>query len=435
MLLTTLVACAVQTATPAQPDYDFSAAVALLDAELGVLQGDVAVVVQQSGRDVFRYRAGAIDFDTLTPVASLTKTVSAAVILDLVEEGTLDLERTIGRELPVLFGGGPMGTATLLDCWSMRHGVETRIPYRFSSMFTHGQSVLGIASAGVQVHAPASTLSYEGSGMQVSGWIAVQRTGLEWEALARQRVLGPVGMTDSDYRRFAPNPAVAGGLRSTADEVARFAAMVIAEGKVGDLRILEPSSVEQLFTNHTAGLPVDNNPWPRTHPDYPYGQRPRYGFGDWVLAEDPDTGHVEEVVGVGAWGSHVWIDRRRGLSAAFIVDIPFGTQLSADAALGLYAAARAAVEERQVQALQGEAVAGDQVKLSWEPPAGATAFVVHGADEPILDVFDLRRAKDLRTVSVPRAAVPRFAHYAVVAVLPGGVNEALIPGGNVFQTP
>lgn len=424
-----LLAQAADTRAP-RPLYDFRDAHTLLDAELPNLSGHVAVLVHQNGRELFRYQFGDIDYDTVTPMASLTKTVSAAVILDCVEDGTLDLDTTLGAELPLLFGPIALGDATHLDCWSMRHGIDSAVAWEHSSLVDHAQSVVRISIGGTQQFVPGTFLDYDGSGMQVSGYVAALRTGLDWESLARERVLGPLGMDTTDYRRFDPNPAVAGGLRSTANEIARFTAMVLRGGTVRDRVLLEPSSIEALFTDNTAGLPNSNNPFPAWHPDYPYGQRPTYGFGDWVFATDPVTGHVEEVVGVGAWGSYLWIDRRRGLSAILVTDVPAGFQSSADAALGLMRVARQAVEERQVHGLAAAPLPNGNVGLTWDRPRGAGACIVYGSTERIENIYQLRTATELTRTTGSSAKVAPYAYYAVVADLAGHTNTALVPGSN-----
>ncbi|MEM1452637.1 MAG: serine hydrolase domain-containing protein [Planctomycetota bacterium] len=440
-----LAALAVSIATPraaaVQQDalpqrvpspYHFSAATALLEAELPNLSGRVAVVVRQGGREHFRFQAGSIDYDTRTRLASFTKTISAGVILDLVEDGVLALDERLGDAYPMLFEANGLGDPTVLDCWAMRHGIETFGEFHRDRNLTHLQSVLLIGTQGFEVFRPGTQLGYDGCGMQVVGMMAAQRTGLDWESLARVRLFDPLDMPQADYQQFAPNPAVAGGLRSTAVETMRFAEMVMADGMFRGERILEPSSIEELFTNRTRDLPVYGSPFPPSHPDYPYGVDPDYGFGGWVLAEHPTTQHVEEVVGAGAWGSFLWLDRRRGLSAVLITDVPPGTQRSMDAALGLFTVARAAVEAKQVSSVAAGTPAGGAVELTWTAPAGARFARVYGAQEPIRDVFDLRAADRVGRSSAGRLDVPPYPYYAVTADFRGFENEALVPGGNAI---
>jgi CubicO group peptidase (beta-lactamase class C family) len=420
--------CAITSAAAAQP-YDFSEADSLLEASLPDLDGHVAVIVRQDDRELYRFQAGDIGYETKTRLASLTKTVSAGVVLALVDEGAWSLDERLGDALP-LFESNGLGDPTLLDAFAMRHGIDSAIAYEHDPRFTLAESVARIGLTGYLVFAPPATrLGYDGAGMQAVGRIAELRTGQAWEALARTRILDRCDMPQADYGQFAPNPSVPGGLRSSAEEIIDYAAMILARGRCGGERVLSDAAIERLFTNATRDLPVQQTPWPASHPLYPYGADPDYAFGAWVLAEHPATQHVEEIVGAGAWGSYVWIDRRRGLAAVLITDVPPGSQASMGAALGLFDVAR-----RQVEAAQAGALAatpqGAQVRLRWEPAPGSLATRIHAAATPIRDLFDLREATLLAEVSTDSALVPRFEHYAVTAVFASLENTALVPGGN-----
>jgi CubicO group peptidase (beta-lactamase class C family) len=427
------LAVVLATAGHAQP-YDFSEADALLTAELPSLSGHVAVIVRQDGDDIYRFQVGDIGYDTLTRMASFTKTISAGVILSLVDDGLLSLDLRLGDALPVFQNNG-LGDPTVLDAWAMRHGIDAPVAYEHDPRWTLAESVARIGATGFLVFTPAgSQLGYDGKGMQSVGRIAELVTGQAWETVARDRILDPCGLPQTDYGQFAPNPAVAGGLRSTAEEAIDYAEMIIDRGWCGGERVLSDAAIAQLFTNSTRDLPVYYEPWPLFHPLYPYGARPDYAFGAWVLAENPQTQHVEEIVGAGAWGSYIWIDRRRGLTAVLFTDIPPGNLGSMDAALGLLDVARRQVEAAQVESLEATP-AGPQVMLGFEPAPGSIATRIRGASAPIRDIYDLRDATLLAEIAGDSAAVPRFAHYAATAVYAPLENTALVPGGNSIAGP
>ncbi len=423
------VRAAQASATPeAVTPYDFTAATTLLEAEHEHLDGHVAVLVRQDGTELYRYQAGDIDYDTKTRLASLTKTISAGVILALCDTGVLALEDRLGDDLPRFEAAG-LGDPTILDAWSMRHGIEAPRPYEWLPRFNLSRSVAKIAVTGELVFPPGTKLGYSGTAMQATGQLAAQRTGHAWERIAAERILRPCGMSGTDYGQFRSNPAIAGGARGSADELIGYAQVILDRGRIDERRVLSEASIEELFTNRTRGLPVHFSPWPSSHPRYPYGADPDYGFGTWVLAEHPETQHVEEIVGAGAWGSYLWIDRRRGLTAVLITDVRPGSRASIDAALGLFAIARHEVESAQVRNATAKDD-GDGVRLAWRQVPGSVATRVYGAKMPIRDVFALREAELLTETADDEALVPGFDHYAVTAVFPSLENTALVPGGN-----
>ena len=238
----------------------------------------------------------------------------------------------------------------------------------------------------------------------------------------------------ADYAQFEPNPSVPGGLRSSAHETIHYAQMIIDRGWYAGQRVLSEAAIERMFTNHTRGLPVYYSPWPPNDLLYPYGVDPDYAFGAWVLAENPVTQHVEEIVGAGAWGSYLWVDRRRGLTAVLITDVPPGSLASAPAALGLFDIARRQVEDAQARSLAAVRL-GDQVCLSWEPAPGSDGSRIYGAPAPIDDVFKLGEAAFFGQVSEGSTVVSPFAFYAVTAAYQAFENPALVPEANALATP
>jgi hypothetical protein len=81
-----------------------------------------------------------------------------------------------------------------------------------------------------------------------------------------------------------------------------------ANGRV----VLSSRGVQEFFTNQTFGLPEYYSP-AQDSDHYAYDQRPDYGMGSWVIAQNPLSGTVEEVASPGAFGTYPWVDRKRGL--------------------------------------------------------------------------------------------------------------------------
>lgn len=420
----------------ALPPYDFSAADTLLTQNLPNFDGNVAVIIQQNGRDIYRYQAGAIDFDTKNRLASFTKTISAGVILSLIDDGTLAFDDRLSDTIPG-FTGLP-ATATIANAWGMNHAFDNPVAFERSPDYTLAQSVALIANTAFPVADPGTALFYDGNGMQTTGRIAELATGLDWDTLARQRVFDLVGMPQADYEQFDPNPAVAGGLRSTANETIRYADMILNQGTIEGRRVLSEQAIETMFTNATRDLPVIDTPFPDDPSLYPYNQNPDYTFGAWTLADNPATGIVEEIMGAGAWGSFIWVDRRRGLTAVLITDITPTTQSSRDPLFDLLNITRQQTTVNQITNLAAQDF-GPDTRLSWQSPSDATAARVYASNTPIRTVFDLHDAQLIATVTTTDASnqlvVPEAGFYAVTAAFNGFENTALNPLANTTPAP
>ncbi len=431
-----ILSCSISCIAIAQP-YDFSSATALLNSELPNLNNHVAVIMRQNGREIYRFQSGDINYNTKTHLASFTKTISAGVVLSLVDSGHISLSDRIGDTLP-FFNNSGIGDPTVTDCFGMRHGIHSPLPYEIDRRFTLAESVTRIGLYGAPAFVPGTNLEYDGSGMQSVGRLCEIRSGQSWFALASTRIFNLCNMPDADYLEFDPNPAIAGGARSSADETIRYAQMIIDGGTYNGQQVLSPSATQTFFLNTTRGLPVLASPWPPTHPLYPYGQQPDYGFGDWILAEYPATNpannYVEEIVGAGAWGSFMWVDRRRALTAVFITDVPAGSQASISAALGLFAIARQQIDQNQVTNLAATPdISGTH--LTWSAAPTATSYRIYASQAPIRSIYDLRASTLILQTSSLTATVPHYSYFAIIATFNTTENQALTPTENTLLQP
>lgn len=294
--------------------YDFSAAAAQLQNNLALYGSRVIAIIEQGDRgEIFRYQTGLVGPNTKAGIASCTKWLSGAVVLICAERGYLGLDDRIGQYLPIFDTYGK-GNITIRQCFAMKSGLQLDSPeYETDRTLTLAQSVDLIAQNTPVAFPPGTQLSYEGDGMQVVGRICEIATGKSWGALAREVLFDPLGMTTADYLYFDPNPAIAGGARCSAEDYLKFLRMLMNNGlSTAGTPVMSSRSVQEFFTNQTLGLPEYYSPWPPSL-YYPYPQRPDYGMGSWILAQNPSSGVVEEVTSPGAFGTFPWVDRKRGL--------------------------------------------------------------------------------------------------------------------------
>ncbi|HEX6992970.1 MAG TPA: serine hydrolase domain-containing protein [Gammaproteobacteria bacterium] len=154
----------------------------------------------------------------------------------------------------------------------------------------------------------------------------------------RERVFGPLGMTDTTFwptaaqrERLAssyvsrdgelvprPNPdsmsgeryfSAAGGLMTTAEDYARFAMMLANDGELDGVRILSPRSVEMMRSIFV--------------PDTLPGRQPGEAFGLGVrVIENPAERRTWLSEGSfgwsGAYGTHFWVSPRERLVAILL---------------------------------------------------------------------------------------------------------------------
>jgi len=227
--------------------------------------------------------------DTVYRAGSISKLFNALAVMQLVEQGQLDLDAPITKYLDdfQIVNPFPTGrnsepvTLRLLMCH--RSGLIREAPvggYLDPSEPTIAETVASVAPC-VMPLPPNHKAKYSNLGATVVGY-AVQRTaGRPFETLAQQRLLKPLGMTRSAFRlndalrahlsnsymrvgdedggyheiespRFALGTIPAGNLYTTAEDLARFCSFLCAEGatksETEGRQLVRPHSLAEMFT-------------------------------------------------------------------------------------------------------------------------------------------------------------------------------------------
>lgn len=294
--------------------YDFTAATSQLQTNLSLYGNRVIAIVRQGTRgEIFRFESGGLTQDSKLAIASGSKWLSGAIILICAERGYFKLDDRVGKYLPI-FNTYGKGDITIRQCFAMNSGLSLTEPeYETDSTLTLEESVDLIAANTPVIFPPGTQLDYQGDGMQVAGRICEVVTGKDWRTLASEVLFTPLGMTNSDYLLLGKNPCIAGGARSTSADYLKFLEMILNKGQgTNGQVVLSSRSVQEFFINQTQDLPEYFSPWgPSLF--FPYSQRPDYGMGSWILAQNPTNGVTEEVASPGAFGTFPWVDRKRGL--------------------------------------------------------------------------------------------------------------------------
>jgi CubicO group peptidase (beta-lactamase class C family) len=284
-LAVALAASAASAAPPltaADLDAFFSGAIGALMVERRV-PGAVAIVVKDGavrwsrGFGVADLATGRpIDPDmTLFRVASVSKLFTATAVMQLVEQGRLDLDADVNGyltdlQVPAAFGK----PVTLRNLLTHTAG--------FDDGFLHGSERLGDPPMPLgaylarflppRVQPPGVLLSYSNHGIALAGHVVESVSGEPFRDYVRDHVLLPLAMTESDFSLPLPPPpalavgydwkgdhfepaaldrlrwAPAGDLYTSAGEIARFMLAHLADGRVpgSDARILRSDTARAM---------------------------------------------------------------------------------------------------------------------------------------------------------------------------------------------
>lgn len=268
---------------------------------LQLQRDDVAgatIAITQNGQPLILKGYGYADWKKKTPVdpvtttfrpGSISKLFTYVSMMQLVEQGKLDLDADVSRYLDFPINPGPAGIGnapiTLRNLATHTAGFEEEL-HDFGSDKS-GKLPLSIRDFLIRNQpnrfaAPGKALAYSNYGITVIGYIVQRVSGEPFADYVQHHIFTPLGMTHSTFKQPLPpgfsaslgyltteapdtgfegvTEAPAGGLSSTAADMAIFGQMLLNHGTLNDKQILEPSSVTTLFTPQFTPAP-GVNPW------------------------------------------------------------------------------------------------------------------------------------------------------------------------------
>lgn len=158
----------------------------------------------------------AIATDARFRIASISKVITAVLVLQLVEEGEIDLDEPVGGLLADRLGVTPtdpaVATITPEHLLSHTSGLGPATPSFFGE---RGLACREIAAAelGGRINPPGGGVRYSNTNSCLAGILVEELTGLDYVDAAYRRLLGPLGITDM---------RLAGTYDVGPDEVAHF---------------------------------------------------------------------------------------------------------------------------------------------------------------------------------------------------------------------
>lgn len=152
----------------------------------------LAVAVTDPERTLVARTYGAAGPDALWPLASIGKSFTAVVTLQLAEEGVLDLHAPVTDHVPWLTIGGDPSPVTLHHLLTHSAGVVESLDQAPAS--NHDVRALPALGTGF---APGEHRHYSNIGYRAVGVVLETVTGRRYGDLVQERVLDRIGMRDS----------------------------------------------------------------------------------------------------------------------------------------------------------------------------------------------------------------------------------------------
>lgn len=139
--------------------------------------------------------SGAVDLDTPWNVGSITKTFVAVVVLQLADEGRIDLDAGIAQYFPTLKDADRITPRELLQHTSGLNEYNDQ-PAVLSDPHRHwtADEMIAVAEAAGRVGEPGGAFHYSNTNYIVLGDIIEKVTGHPWDEEMQTRIAAPLGL-------------------------------------------------------------------------------------------------------------------------------------------------------------------------------------------------------------------------------------------------
>jgi len=320
----------------------------------------------------------AMTLDTVVWIASMTKAITAAAAMQLIERGKLALDTPASQLVPAL------GKAQVLEGFDSSGQPRLRAPKRaitLRHLLTHtagfayeiwrpeiAQYQTATNTPGITtctnaalttplVFDPGEQWEY-GINIDFVGKIVEAVSGQRLDAYLQQNILGPLGMKDTSFK-LSPSQRArlatvhqrddkgalapiefalpeepeflmgGGGLNGTAPDYLAFAQMIMHGGRFNDAQVLRPETVEQMAQSHIGALEVGvmRTAIPALSNDvelFP-GISTKWGLSFAINTAQTPTGRsAGSLAWAGLANTYFWIDRTKRVCGVFLSQVlPF----------------------------------------------------------------------------------------------------------------
>lgn len=261
-------------------------------------RGDIAgavVVVVKDGAVLLQKGYGYADIEARTPVdpattlfrpGSIAKLFTWTAVMQLVEQGKLDLDRDVNQYLdftiPPAFGT----PVTLRNCMTHTPGFEevNKNIFSYDSTKVEPLDVLLKDWTPTRIFPPGQVPAYSNYATALAGYIVQRVSGEPFDDYVERHIFTPLGMERSTFRQPLPprlkagmsrgyevasgepkpfelvGVAPAGSLSATGEDMGQFMIAHLQDGRYGDRKILEPETAKQMHGTALTILPAINRP-------------------------------------------------------------------------------------------------------------------------------------------------------------------------------
>jgi CubicO group peptidase (beta-lactamase class C family) len=315
---------------------------AMTDSELRALleqrfAGDrtgacVAAAVVEQGRTSTAYvcadpkTARPFDGRTAYEIGSVTKTMTAALLADLILKGEVSLDDPLAKLLPpgtkvATFNGEPILLKHVVTHTSGLPALPPRMtitdmrnPY---ARITEQELLQSLAEAKL-ASKPGTKFAYSNFAMMVLSYALAKRSGKDFETLMREKLFTPLGMKDAYIAKPPVGVRAAQGHMSTSAPTSAWDMPVDMAG-VGGVRATLPDMIAYVRAQLQPGNDATGRAIALTQNQVIEVPGARVGM-NWLLATAGGRGTLQHGGGTGGFSAFVIVDKQAGHGAVVLSD-------------------------------------------------------------------------------------------------------------------
>ena len=270
---------------PAKAQYEWSKLDAELQAKQKLLGDNVVAMIWKGDSLVYKKEMGGFNSKTQAPIASCSKWLTAALVMQFVDEGKLSLDDKVVKYLPE-FEKYFKNYITIRHCLSHMTGIQDddkflrRILER-RKLSSLEEEVNAFAARDIRAN-PGTDFWYGNAGLNIAGRVLEVISKKKFDVLIKSKLFIPLGMAKTTFAELNGGPVnPSGGAKSTADDYMKFLVMLLNNGKHNGVQILTENSVNEMrkVQNKTVQIMYA----PKSAEGY------LYASGSWVIAYKDST--------------------------------------------------------------------------------------------------------------------------------------------------
>lgn len=270
---------------PVSAQYNWTELDAELQAKQKLFGNNVVCLLWKGDSLIYKKEMGDFKSKTQAPIASCSKWLTAALVMQFVDERKLSLDDKVVKYIPE-FEKYFKKYITIRQCLCHMTGIADegsllkRLLQRrkFESLEEEVNSF-----AAREIRANAGTDFWYGNiGLNIAGRVLEVISKKKFELLIKTNLFIPLGMTKTtfnDPNGYPVNPS--GGAQSTADDYMKFLVMLMNKGKYNGQQILSEEAVNQMM--QVQDKPEQIKYAPKAAEGF------TYALGSWVVEASEKT--------------------------------------------------------------------------------------------------------------------------------------------------